>query len=202
MYRAAFLAVTVAAGVASGNLITNGTFEDTNTDGNFGDDWFTFGAAAVNFEFFPNGNPGHGTLFGDNVSNFGGIFQLGIAGTEGTEYEFSIDGQFEAEWDARLRFGLEFYLADDTTKIGEALVEITNDSDLAGTGYNTFVMSAIAPTDTAIIRPIVLFDNVQSGGSQRASTWDNASLVVVPAPATAMIAGLGAVFAVRRHRAS
>ncbi|MEM1331732.1 MAG: hypothetical protein AAGG07_14380 [Planctomycetota bacterium] len=186
----------LAAG-ASANLITNGGFEDSNTDGDFGDGWGTFGAAAVNFEFFPNGNPGHATLFADNTSNFGGVFQQGILGTEGVEYTFSVDGQFESEWDARQRFGLEFYQGDDATLISAALVEITDDSAVAGQGYMTYMMSAVAPAGTVFVRPIILFDQVLSGGGSRASTWDNATLI--PAPGALAVLGLGG-FAVRRRR--
>ena len=196
-----FLCAAASVGLtasASASLITNGGFLDTNSDGDFGDGWGTFGAAAVNFEFFPNGNPGHATLFADNTDNFGGVFQVGISASAGTEYEFSIDGQFEGEWDARLRFGLEFYAADDATKIGESLIEITDDSAVAGMGYMTYAMSAVAPVGSAFVRPIVLFDQVLSAGGSRASTWDNASLV--PAPGAAALLGFGVIAAGRRRR--
>ncbi|MEM1183744.1 MAG: GC-type dockerin domain-anchored protein [Planctomycetota bacterium] len=160
----------LAAAQPSAVITRNPGFLDANTDLTTGDEWGSFGAASVELDFFGDNNPGHGTLFADGFGNTGGIFQSAIAATGGTEYEMTIHVQWESNWDARTRFGLEFFEADDTTKISEVLVEI---DELVDSGYRRHDMSAVAPPGTAFIRPIVLFDEVFDSGSSRAATIDN-----------------------------
>ena len=154
------------------NLIVNPTFADLDLDGNFGDGWGTFGAAAL-VDFFGDDNPGHGFLFGDMPANTGGIFQAGIAATEGREYLFSIRALYEDLWDASTRIGLEFYAADDVTKIGERKIELI---EAVGIGYDAVAVAAVSPPGTAFVRPIIEFDGVVSSGPQRGAAFDNASL--------------------------
>ncbi len=170
---AAVLGVTGLTGAATAqNLIINPTFEDTDLDGNFGDAWGTFGAAGL-VDFFGDDNVGHGFLFGDQLGNTGGIFQAGIPATEGQEYLFTIRALYEDQWDARTLIGLEFYAADDSTKIGERKIELIESN---GTGYDAVAIAAVAPAGTAFVRPIVEFDTVGSSGSQRGAAFDNAEL--------------------------
>lgn len=161
-----------------GNLLYNGGFEDWLTAGDFGANWGTFGAAGF-ADFFNNGNPGHAVLFGDMVANTGGFFQAGVPAEAGVQYLLTLDASFEAAWDARTQVGLEFYADDDSTKLGERLVEISEVLD-AGYGQQTRV-AAVAPAGTAFVRPVVLFDNVLSGGPDRGAVFDNARLERVDA---------------------
>ena len=154
-------------------LTRNPGFLDQNADMTSGDEWGAFGAALIDLDFFGDNNPGHGTLFADVVGNDGGIFQAGIPGTPGTEYELTIRISWETQWEARTRFGLEFYEADDATKIGETIIEL---DEFVDAGYRRHDMSAVAPAGTAFVRPIIRVDEVLSGGSSRAATIDNVLL--------------------------
>ncbi|MEM9752699.1 MAG: PEP-CTERM sorting domain-containing protein [Planctomycetota bacterium] len=182
-----------AVGPAQGELLTNPGFEDTDTDGNQGDGWGSFGAAGFNAFFGPNG---HASLFMDNPGNSGGVFQTGIAGVAGAEYTFTLtDVRIESNAAADLRFGLEFYQGDDATQISTNIVPIS----LAQTGDGlNFTMSGIAPSGTAFVRPIILFDNVTStaGGQENAFVFE---ATLVPEPATAALLGLGGLAMLRRR---
>ncbi len=152
-------------------MTVNPGFMDLDNDGAFGDDWATFGAAAVDFSFFGDHNPGHATLYGDVVGNSGGVFQLGIPCTPGKTYEMNVKIQWEVEWDAATYIALEFYAADDTTLISEETVEIVD--ELVDAGYRRYDVVATAPAGAAFVRPIVRYDDVQSSGASRAATVDN-----------------------------
>jgi hypothetical protein len=175
-------------------MVYNPGFEDLDSNGSYGDGWGGYGAQGFD-NWFPNGNPGHVAFYADNTANWGGFYQLGIPGTPGVEYTFSIDASFESQYDARTLFGLEFYEADDATKIGDSLVDL---SEVLGVGYYRISMSAVAPAGTVIVRPIIMFDQVASAGSQRAATFDNADLV--PAPMGASVLGAVGLLGLRRRR--
>lgn len=194
----------IVAGLVAGGLAgaAQGQVELLRDPGfdQFGAEWGTFGAAGIN-DFF-GGNP-HASLFADQNGNFGGVFQLGIAGQSGVLYTLRLtDVRIEQNFNANFRFGLEFYLADDATKIGETLVNIDTPSPTDGlvTGDGlSFVMSALAPTGTVFVRPIFLFDNAAPRGSGQANAFVfAASLVPAPGAAAAML-GAG-VLASRRRR--
>ncbi|MEO1718052.1 MAG: hypothetical protein AAFR76_13180 [Planctomycetota bacterium] len=188
--------LALAGGVSAQELLVNPGFEDVDMDGSFGDSWGSFGSAGFNAFFGPNG---HASLFSDNQGNFGGVFQTDIAGAAGTEYQFDLlDVRLEDNIAADYRFGLEFFAADDATKIGDALVPIS----LAVTGDSlSFSMSAFAPAGTAFVRPIIQYDNVTStaGGQENAFVFE-ASLTVIPAPSAAGVLGLAGLTMVRRRR--
>jgi len=153
--------------------------------------WGSFGSAGFN-NFF--GGDEHASLFADNVGNSGGFFQIGIPGVAGQEYLFELsDTRIEAEFDASLRFGLEFYQGDDTTKISEVLVVIPDPGVEINNGV--YGMTVVAPVGTAFVRPIALFDTVASSGGQRNVFVFEASLTAVPEPTTIMLAGLAGVVA-------
>ena len=170
------LGLLVAAGMATQasaavNILINPGFEDTDAvpDGVFGDGWGKFGA--VDYNAFFGANP-HASLFADNAANIGSAFQTGIAGTPGTTYQFDLlNTRIEANWDADLIFGLEYYAGDDTTKLGETLVSVDAAARLAlpnvdtGGGVNgaVFSMQGTAVPGTAFVRPIMSFDNVNAG---------------------------------------
>ena len=170
------LGLLVAAGMAAQapaatNILVNPGFEDTDAvpDGVFGDGWGTFGA--VDYNAFFGANP-HASLFADNAANIGSAFQTSLAGTAGTTYQFDLlNTRIEANWDADLFFGLEYYAGDDTTKLGETLVLVDAATRLAlpnvdtGGGVNgaVFSMQGTAVPGTAFVRPIMSFDNVNAG---------------------------------------
>jgi len=165
---------THAAALAGGQVLTvNPGFLDTDGDGRYGDGWTVFGDAALAFTFFGDGDPGHATLFGGNVSNTGGVYQAGLAATPAAEYHMAVRLQWEREWDARTRLGLVFYAADGVTVVGSELIEIADDSALAGLGYRSFGVTAAAPAGAVFVRPIVRFESVRSNGASRACTVDH-----------------------------
>ena len=168
--------VLMAGGAATAqNLAVNPTFDDTTIDGIYGDDWGSFGAVGFD-NWNPDATPGHGILYGDNLANTGFIFQTGIAGTPGTEYEFSVSVSLEASWDADAAVAIEFYEADDTTLIDTAALAI--DKGDAASGYRRYSVRGTAPAGTAFVRPVIGFANVLSTGAQHAATVDNAVLSV------------------------
>ncbi len=190
------LALAMGLGVHAQELLVNPGFEDLDLDGNYGDNWGSFGAAGFNAFFGPNG---HASFFSENPGNFGGVFQVGIAGAEGVEYQFDLlDVRLESNIDANYRFGLEFFQGDDATKIGDALTPIS----LATTGDGlSFSMTAVAPAGTMFVRPIIQYDNVVStaGGQENAFVF-GASLTVVPAPAGLGVLAAGGLCCARRRR--
>jgi hypothetical protein len=195
-------AVCAAAGVAHAGVPFNTELLSDPGFDEFGAFWGTFGAAGIN-DFF-GGNP-HASLFADGNGNFGGVFQVGIGNTEGVTYQFSLtDVRIESNFNANFRFGLEFYAADDATKLGEAFVDIdTNDPGdglVTGDGLS-FGMTADAIAGAAFVRPVVLFDNAAPLGSGQANAFVfEASLVAVPAPAGLGIVAIALPFAARRRR--
>ena len=142
----------------------------------FGTFWGKFGAADFN-DFF-GGNP-HASLFADGNGNFGGVFQLGIDNTEGVTYEFSLtDVRIESNFNANFRFGLEFYAADDATKLGETLAVIdTNDpNDGLATGDGlSFTMSADAFAGAAFVQML------KGGGASFGTSSDSFPLPALAA---------------------
>ena len=130
----------LAAPAHAQELLTNPGFEDLDMDGSAGDGWGSYGAAGFNAFF---GDNAHASLFADNAGNFGGVFQQGIVGSEGLTYSFDLtDVRIESNFDASLRFGLEYYPADDATLISADLVEIFAPGDGMPTGDGlTFSMT-------------------------------------------------------------
>ena len=180
------------AGPASAELLFNPGFEDVDNDGNFGDGWGSFGAAGFNAFF---GDNGHASLFLDQDGNSGGVFQTGIAGDSGVQYDFELTDVFiqdNAEGD--VLFGLEYYAADDATKLGETLqvLDLDNpDFDVTGT----------AVAGTAFVRPIISFSNSVGtpDGDENIFVFD-ASLTVVPEPASLALIGIGSLLMLGRRR--
>jgi hypothetical protein len=184
------------SGSSQGSLLVNGGFEDTDSNGSHGDSWGSFGNAGFNAFFGANG---HASLFADNVGNFGGVFQTGIPGSAGTPYRFTLsDTRIESNFDARLRFGLEFYPADDATKLSETLVQIADPGVEINNGVYT--IEATAPAGTVFVRPVILFDNVNSSGGSRNVFVFDSNLNVVPEPTTFAALGACAVLSLSRRR--
>jgi hypothetical protein len=165
MTKRIILSLSIALGLTSQasavtNMLVNPGFEDTNTDTFYGDDWGVFGAADFNAFFGANG---HASLFADTAGNFGGVYQAQIPGTPGTTYQFDLlDTRIESGWDADLRIGLEYYAADDTTKLGETLATLDTATRISNgqNNGNVFSIQGTAVSGTAFVRPIVMYDNV------------------------------------------
>jgi len=169
------------------NILVNPGFEDTDAvpDGIYGDGWGSYGAAGFNAFFGPNA---HASLFPDFAGNLGGVFQLGLPGTVGTTYQLDMmDTRIESSFDAELKFGLEYYAADDTTKLGESLVTVDTATRVANgqVNGNVISMQGTAVPGTVFVRPIVQFDNVNPayvGQSQANAFVFDTYLSEVPAP--------------------
>ncbi|MEM7624833.1 MAG: PEP-CTERM sorting domain-containing protein [Planctomycetota bacterium] len=178
-------------------LLVNPGFEDLDSDGNFGDGWGSFGSAGF-FSFFGPDN-GHGSLFPDNIGNSGGFFQSGIAATPGTEYDFVLaNTRIEGDFDAEVFFGLEFYEADDATIITQSFAMLADPGVEVNGGV--FNHTATAPAGAAFVRPIALFDTVFSSGGQRNVFVFDASLTVVPEPASLGLLSVGGLALMTRRR--
>jgi hypothetical protein len=190
------VAFLMASAGAQAELLNDPGFDSGDTF------WGTFGAAGIN-DFF-GGDP-HASMFADNNGNFGGVFDANIASIGGTLYEFSLTNvRIESNFNADFRFGLEFYGADNSTKLGEFFLNIDTqdptDGLVTGDGL-TYSMQATAMAGSAFIRPIILFDDAAPlGGSQANAFVFSASLTVVPAPAGLALVGLGLPLLARRRR--
>ena len=194
--HACLVASTLFGGAtASANeLLTDPGFDQGDTF------WGKFGNA--DFNMFFGSNP-HASFFADGAGNFGGVFQTGIAGSEGTVYTFSLTNvRIESNFNADFRFGLEFYAADDATKLGESFfnIDTSNPTDGLVTGDGlSFTHDATAVAGTVFVRPVILFDNAAPLGSGQGNAFVfTASLV--PAPGAAGLLLAGTAFAARRRR--
>ncbi len=181
--------LTSPAALAIDNLLYNpGFFSADPNDPNspYGDGWSMWGAADHN-AFWGPANP-HASMYGNWFDNVGGHYQSSIAGLAGTTYQLELsDVRIEVAWDADLWFGFEYYLADDTTKVGESLVLIDTAARLANgqTDGNVFSMQATAVAGTEIVRPMFRFDNVNGAYEnmpQANSFVFNTHMSVAPAP--------------------
>ena len=143
--------------------LKNAGFEDVDEDGAVGDYWASYGAAGFNAYFDPDN--GHASLFADTLGNFGGVYQQAILATPEASYRFDLTNvRIEENFDADLYFGVEFYAADDATKLGETVQQIG--AGTTGDGLR-FGIVGTAPAGAVYVRPILQFDNVQSAGEQR-----------------------------------
>ncbi|MCP4594325.1 MAG: hypothetical protein GY842_26650 [bacterium] len=175
------------------NLLANPGFNDVDTNGVFGDSWGAFFNA--DFNDFWGGNP-HASLFGDFAGNSGGVFQTGIPVLAETEYQLDLlNTRIEPNWDADLLFGLEYYAADDATKLGESLELVDTATRIAnGTvDGNVFSMQATAIAGAVFVRPVVRFENVNPGyaAQAQANTFVfEAFMGLAPAPGDQLLKNL------------
>ena len=173
-------ALSVGAGSASAELLTNPGFETGGTG------WGSYGAAGFHAFFGANG---HASLFMDNPGNFGGVFQTGIPAIAGDSYTFTLtDVRIESNAEASLRFGLEWYQGDDATAAGPFDI-VSIPIPPTGDGLS-FTMSATAPAGAAFVRPIIQFDNVTStaSGQENAFVFD---ATLTPEPASLGLCAVG-----------
>ncbi|MFK7884121.1 MAG: hypothetical protein AB8F26_08065 [Phycisphaerales bacterium] len=186
----------LSAGFAHAGLLNDGEFDQGETF------WGKFGAADFN-DFF--GGDAHASFFADGNGNFGGVFQAGLASSAGDIYSFTLDNvRIEDNFNADFRFGLEFYAADDSTKLGESffVIDTSDQNDGLVTGDSlTYSMQASAVAGASFVRPVILFDNANPVSSSQANAFVfSASLGVVPSPATLSLGLIGVAATTRRRR--
>ncbi len=170
-----YAAIAPAAG---DEYLKNPGFDDLNYDDGYGDYWRKWGT--VDFNAFFGGNDGHASFFADTIGNAGGVWQQGILGTPGTDYAFELTNvRIEANWDAELYFGLEYYGADDYTKLGETIA--LADTATPGDGLK-FSMIGRAVPGTVYVRPGIRFDNVGTTGGELRNAFVFASTLTELAP--------------------
>lgn len=164
-FKYALLVVPVVAAVLSApamgftNMLVNPRFEDLDSNSAYGDGWGNWGNTGF-YDFF--GRP-HASFFGDWVGNNGGVFQGAIPGSPGTTYQFDLlDARIESHWDADFLFGLEYYAADDSTKLGETIVLVNTAARITAGQLdgNVISMQGTAVPGTAFVRPLMRFENV------------------------------------------
>lgn len=196
------LAGTMSLHDARADLITNPGFEDTDSNGSFGDGWGTFGAAGFNAFFGANG---HASLFLNTPGNSGGVFQSGIAGSFGNFYTFSLDDVL-IEPNARatdLSFGLEFFESDDNTIISSSLASIASVTPASGLSFSH---TAAAPVGTAFVRPIISFSGAftpampVSGGANVFVFDTTLTATAVPEPSSVFLFAAASVAGLVIHR--
>ncbi len=196
-------------GMASANLLSNGTFDAVTdildefgdpTGGVTADDWeaWSWGNGWANTEIAAWGSPGgtYHTAVGASGGGGGGHFQI-VAATEGMTYELTVDSGAEAWW---LPTGtmIMFFLDDADTELGQASRN-TVDPAVYGENYDiahpweTYSLTGTAPVGTTKIK-IELTANNATGSVG----FDNAVLEVVPEPATLALLGLGGLLLRRR----
>lgn len=201
-------AVFALAGIASANLITNGDFEIAGTNG-YAAGWegWAWGDSPFN-EHTVKGltdggndtqllNMGNGWYMGG-----AGAFQT-VAATAGLEYQLSVDSGAAAWWQPT---GLmEMFWLDATNGVIGSVARLTVDGE-AGVPNDTlqpmqtYVLSGYAPGGTESVK--IEFSSRMPEGVGGAITFDNASLTVIPEPATIGLLGIaGAVMVgLRRMR--
>jgi hypothetical protein len=157
--------------------LKNAGFEDVDGDAIVGDYWSSYGAAGFH-AFFDPGN-GHASLFADDPNNVGGVYQQAILATPGESYRFDLTNvRIEADFDGELFMALEFYAADDATKLGETVRQIG--PGVTGDGLR-FGIIGRAPAGAVYVRPLVRFDNVLTVGAEsNVFIFDAALTVLAP----------------------
>lgn len=215
MNRIAAITLALVAGTASGqNLLNNPGFEDplgfdfsnpSNWNGFFGGPAGTFLQAFNDTGAAPrSGNNALVTTIQGvpGVTNgfdaFTGHVQIvpGLSG--GTEYEYSIWARTNPTITNGAEFRIEWQDAGGN-ELGRINVEIQ--ASLTSE-YQRFALSGIAPAGTARAAVVLAVQSFTNNGivANTSVAWDDAALVVIPAPATAAMMGLGSLVALRRRR--
>ncbi len=174
------------------NLIQNPSFNlgpsnpgATSIPGN----WTATGAASFSAANNTGDGSGGGELGTNTVGSSGAIWQDGIGDSAvdstGIAYQFSIDALFEEqgflEYDADTHLALEFYGADGTTLVHSDVLDYATPlrSPFEDSQWRTQRTEIVmAPAGTRFVRPVVRFDNVQSGSNSTVDL-DNAYLQTV-----------------------
>jgi hypothetical protein len=111
----------------------------------------------------------------------GTVFQTGICGIEGVEYELTIEMGFEDFWWGTVEYGLQFMEADDATMIDEVLTTMTPGTNMGypPLWYQRYQMTAVAPPGTYFVRPIIRHTGFPDGPEPCAAVLDNIVLLSI-----------------------
>jgi hypothetical protein len=176
VYVALFFAIACMDAKAE-CLLVNPGFE-TN-----GVNWCRFGNADFVDWGKETGNVG-ATLQGWIFNGAGGFFQS-VKGTPDQTYTFSIRARKEVYFQAMTAYiRLEFYGADDTTKIGHDQGFVNLMPQLTGE-WQTFTTTGKAPFGTVYVRAVFGFEGASTGdlgSGKQACMFDNAELIAVESP--------------------
>jgi hypothetical protein len=217
MRKLAVIALALSAGTVSGqNLLNNPGFESDlgfdfsnleNWNGFFGGPAGTFlqafndtgtaplsGAKALELTIQGDANfPTTGfDAFTGHVQTIPGL-------SAGTEYEFSVWARSDGNVDNAAEMRIEWFDAGGAT-IGDTGNLVYQDS--LTTEYQQFSIGGIAPAGTVGGRAVLAVQSFTNNGiiADMSIALDDASLVAVPAPASAALLGLGGLAAIRRRR--
>jgi hypothetical protein len=213
------MAIAAIAGSASGqNLLNNPGFESdlgfdfsdvTNWNGFFG------GPAGTFLEAFNTTGtaPRSGdralelTIEGvagvtDGFNAFTGHVQTVFGIVPGAEYEFSIWARSNGDVANGAEFRIEWLNAFGSP-IGDPFALNTPIQDALTGDYQQFSVSGIAPAGAARAAAVIAVQSFLNDGviADISIAVDDASLVLVPAPASAALLALGSLAAARRRRA-
>lgn len=219
MRTTVLMAIAAIAGSASGqNLLNNPGFESdlgfdfsdvTNWNGFFGGPAGTFleafnttgtaplsGAKAL--ELTIQGAPG----VTDGFNAFTGHVQTVFGITPGAEYELSIWARSNGNVANGAEFRIEWLDAFGTI-IGDQFALNTPIQNALTSEYQQFSISAFAPANAARANAVIAVQSFLNNGvlADISIAVDDASLTLVPAPASAALLALGGFAASRRRRA-
>lgn len=214
---AAFGMIVMLAGAASGqNMLNNAGFEDDlgfdfsnpfNWNGFFGGPAGTFLEAFNDTGTAPrSGNKAlELTIMGDpNVTNgfdaFTGHVQQVPGIVEGTPYDFSVWSRSNGNVTNGAEIRIEWFDAGGTFIGSTGNLEF---QDSLTAAYQQFTVSGVAPTGAVRANAVVAVQSFLNDGvlADISIAVDDASFVVVPAPASAALMGLGGLVMARRRRA-
>lgn len=200
----ALLTVLSIGGMAHANLLTNGDFslDDGVDPGNAANwyEWTTNGWA--NRETSANGTYGDPSNYhyalGANGAINEGVWQDTAVPDDGATYELTADVELDNWWKPDGYVKLEFLDASDNQLGFDETWIYANGYDAAvNQPWQPISVSAQAPAGTVKVRSILAGWTAGDGGTIR---YDNASLIVVPEPASLGLLAIGALAAVSRCR--
>ncbi len=213
---AAFTLALVAGGASGQNLLNNAGFEDplgfdfadvTNWNGFFGGPAGTFLQAFNDTGATPRSGNNALVLTIQGDASFpttgfdaftGHVQQIpGIA--EGAEYDLSIWARANGNVNNGAELRIEWFDAADNNigSTGNLFLQ-----DLLTNDYQQFSIGGVAPAGTVRANAVIAVQSFLNDGNiaDISIAVDDAAFVLVPAPASAALLGLGGLCAVRRRR--
>lgn len=203
----AMLAVSPA--VNADELLSNGGFEsaiegpNTGVAGNW--NWFVLGADTTSSASIETIAPLSGVSHLDLImagtdNSFVGVQQSHVGVAEGTDYTFSFNARTDGN---ALGIGAEFrieWLDTDGNFVGD---QFANNEVITGSltdSYQLFTQTRVAPTDAAEVRVVFALQSFGGGDNTGRVYLDDASLIGVPEPSSAIVLAMGVVGLVTRRR--